>query len=325
MQVIDSLESFRQQYKYCVATIGKYDGMHLGHQLILQRLKEEARIHDLPSVVILSEPQPEEFFAENSFGKPAPVRLNHFLDKVDFLRDFGIDVVYRMTFDHDLSQYSPERFIKEVLIDGLGVKSLVVGDDFRFGKNRQGDFSFLEKAAQQGNFSVHAESACCLGESRISSTEVRKYLLAGDCEKVRSLLGRNYSISGEVIKGKQLGRELGTPTANVKLESVSLPILGVYAVRALVRGQEFKGVANIGFRPTVDEQLTPSLEVFMFDFNDDIYGATLKVFFLKKIRDEKKFSSLEELKKQISIDVSLVRDFFKIETESPNKRVVDVK
>lgn len=308
MQVFDDLASFKKQYQHCVATIGKYDGMHLGHQRILKRVLKEAHRLGLPSLVLLSEPQPEEFFAADK----APVRLNQFQDKVAFLEDFGVDIVYRMNFDYALSQVSARDFIDDILVAGLGVKSLMVGDDFRFGKGREGDFALLAAVGQESGFSVSSEETCCVEGDRISSTLVREELEKGNCEKVKSLLGRYYNIRGEVILGQQLGRQLGTPTANIRIEAHTLPLRGVFAVTASLGKKTMFGVANIGYKPTVAKNLEPSLEVHLFDFDRDIYGEILSVSFVKKIRDEKKFSDLDELKQQIVEDVAQVQQQFLI-------------
>ena len=299
MQVIEHLPSFKEQYQHCVATIGKYDGMHYGHQSILRQVIDESRALGLPSLVILSEPQPEEFFR----GEEAPARLNHFEDKVAFLESFGIDLVYRMNFDYALSQLSAERFISEVLVSGLGVKSLLVGDDFHFGKARQGNFELLESAGESLGFVVSAQEPCCQSGERVSSTLVRTYLELGDCERVKQLLGSYYNISGTVVQGKQLGRELGVPTANIHLGTKPLPLQGVFAVAVVVGGKQLLGVANIGYKPTVDQGKVASLEVHIFDFEKDIYGEHMQVSFLKKIRNEMKFSGLDALKEQIKIDI----------------------
>lgn len=312
MRVIDSLTEFREVYSQCVATIGKYDGMHRGHQRVLQRVLDEARALSLPSVVILSEPQPEEFFRKED----APVRLSHFWDKVDFLRRFGIDAVYRLHFDETLSQLEPEHFITDVLLAGLGVKSLVVGHDFRFGRERRGDLTLLRDYGARHGFTVSAEEAHSQEGEIISSTLVRQSLQEADFARARRLLGRDYSITGEVIKGRQLGRQLGVPTANVRLYAPSLPFTGVYAVEALFREQRFQGVASMGYNPTVNRQRQASLEVHLFDFDGDLYGATLQVTFLKKLRDERKFEDLEELKRHMLRDIEEARDFFRTrETE----------
>ena len=307
MKIFTTLQEAKQEIDSCVATIGKYDGMHLGHQKILDELLLQAKALSLPSVVILSEPQPDEFFAR---GNISP-RLNHFQDKVNFLQHYRIDAVYRLKFDQELSQQTPDYFVTNFLVAGLGMKRLVIGDDFRFGVNRSGSHALLQTMAGELNYEVIAIPPCFNQGERVSSTLVKQYLHAGNCQRVRELLGRPYSISGKIIKGRQLGRLLGAPTANVELLTKSLPMTGVFTVIAKVKELEFKGAANIGYNPTVDDTNTPSLEVHLLDFNDDIYGEIIHVSFIEKIRNEEKFANLEELKKQISLDLEQTRIFFR--------------
>ena len=307
MKVFTNLQEAKQEIDSCVATIGKYDGMHLGHQKILDEVLQQAVALSLPSVVILSEPQPDEFFAR----APVAARLNHFQDKVDFLHHYGIDAVYRLKFDHELSQQAPEDFVSNFLVAGLGMKRLVVGDDFRFGVNRSGNHVLLQTMASELEYEVIAVHPFFNQGERVSSTLVKQYLQSGNCQRVRELLGRSYSIGGKIIKGRQLGRLLGAPTANIELLTQSLPMSGIFIVIAQVNGIQFNGVANIGYNPTVDDSLTPSLEVHLLDFNNDIYGEIMRVSFIEKIRNEEKFSNLDELKKQIALDIEQTRKFFK--------------
>lgn len=304
MEVFDSPEQVRHKLGACVATIGKYDGMHLGHQCILDELRSTAAQLGLPAIVILSEPQPEEFFT----GANAPARLNHFADKVAFLEDYGIDAVYCLRFDQALSQQDAEAFVREFLVAGLAIKGLVVGHDFRFGRNRSGDIALLQRLSLQLGYRMQAVAACCVGEERVSSTLVREYLQAGAFEHVTRLLGRPYSISGKVIRGRQLGRTIGVPTANLQLLAPSLPMTGVYAVRAALPAGVFDGVANLGYKPTVSSERSPSLEVHLFDFDRDIYGQNMRVTFVRKLRDEQKFAGLPELQRQIRQDIIEARE-----------------
>jgi riboflavin kinase / FMN adenylyltransferase len=303
IQVFDSPRALRQALGPCVATIGKYDGMHLGHQHILATLLQQARRLALPAVVVLSEPQPEEFFSPQS----AAPRLNHFLDKVDFLADFGIDAVLRLQFDASISQCPAQTFVREFLLQELGMKALVVGDDFRFGHQRQGDFSLLQQLAGNGEFTALSVAPCSNAGERVSSTLIRHYLYQGECMRAAELLGRPYSIGGKVVLGRQLGRQLGVPTANVEILTPMLPMTGVFAVTATWQENEYKGVANLGYKPTVSDAAVPSLEVHLFEFDRDIYGDRLKVHFHAKIRDEHKFGSLDELKQQIAEDIMTAR------------------
>lgn len=306
MEVFDSPEHVRHKLGACVATIGKYDGMHLGHQRILDELLTTAAEFALPALVILSEPQPEEFFT----GASAPARLNHFHDKVAFLGDYGVDAVYRLHFNQALSQQDAETFVRDFLVSGLGIRGLVVGDDFRFGRNRSGDIGLLQRLGGELDYQMHAVPPCCVAEERVSSTLVRQYLQTGAFGHVARLLGRPYSISGEIVRGRQLGRTIGVPTANLELLTPGLPMTGVYAVQATLPSGTFEGVANLGYKPTVTSARSPSLEVHLFDFDQDVYGECMRVTFLHKLRDEQKFAGLPELQRQIQQDISAARGCF---------------
>lgn len=306
MQVINSAEEFRALHEASVATIGKYDGLHLGHQGILRELKTEAARLGLPSVVVLSEPQPEEFF----LGVEAPARLTPFEDKVRLLERFGIDIVYKLGFDETVSQMSAESFIRNILIDGLNVKSIVVGHDFAFGHQRSGNVELLAGTGEKAGFNVREIPPFSLDQERISSTLVRDLLAAGDCQKVHRVLGRAYSISGTVVEGKKLGRQLGFPTANIALADGKLALRGVFAVRIDAGDKIYRGVANIGYRPTVDDTPVAHLEVYLFHFHGNLYGETINVSFLKKIRDEQKFPDINALKAGIDQDVATAKAWF---------------
>ncbi|MGV3591013.1 MAG: bifunctional riboflavin kinase/FAD synthetase [Gammaproteobacteria bacterium] len=306
MKILDSLSAARRWSPHCVATIGKYDGMHLGHQRILDAVLAEAARRALPSLVILSEPQPEEFFA----GTEAPPRLNHFQDKVDFLDAYGIDAVYRMRFDEALSQQPAEAFVRDFLVAGLGLSGLVIGDDFHFGRNRGGDITLLRGLGGELGFDVSSVAPCIDGGERVSSTLVRQCLMSGDCTRAARLLGRPYSISGTVIEGRKLGRMIGVPTANLELLTPRLPMTGVFAVKVSLPGNELEGVANLGFKPTVDATMKPSLEVHVLDFKGDLYGDRIRVHFLRKLRDEQKFAGLPQLQEQIRHDIEQARECF---------------
>lgn len=303
MSVYSDFQAFQSVHEDCVATIGKYDGLHTGHQHVLDTLCRMAKSKGLPSVVILSEPHPEEFF---SGGKAAP-RLTQFQDKVDYLLDYGVDAVFMMRFDKSLCELSAENFIRQYLVEGLGVSALIVGDDFRFGKNRKGDFRLLKVQGEEHGFEVIREIPFKQDGHRVSSTLVRSHLEKGECEKVRSLLGRYYSIGGIVEEGKKLGRELGTPTANIALSVNTLPVHGIFSVLVEHKGEILKGVASVGFNPTVEERTTPKLEVHIFDFDENIYGEHLVVSFINKLRDEIAFPDLDALKQQMNIDIEQAR------------------
>ncbi len=303
MSIFREFSSFKAEYDACVATIGKYDGLHLGHQHVVESLRAIAKARNLPSVVILSEPHPEEYFA----GDKAPPRLSRFQDKVDFLLSNGVDAIYKMTFDKALCELSALDFIQQFLVDGLHVSTLIVGDDFRFGHKRSGDFSLLQEKGLELGFEVLREEPCLVEGERVSSTLVRQALMQGDFEAVRNYLGRNYVITGKVEEGKKLGRELGIPTANLMLESSKLPLHGIFSVKVQHGDRTLLGVASVGYNPTVENIDIPKLEVFLFDFDEDIYGETLHVEFVQKLRDEKTFDNLDALKTQMEKDIEEAR------------------
>ncbi len=297
----------RPEHRGSVATIGTFDGVHLGHQAIIQQVNEQAQKLGLPSVAIIFEPQPHEFFA----GDQAPARLMRFREKVTALLAAGIDRVLCLPFNTSLRSLSGTEFIDLVLVQGLGIRYLVVGDDFRFGCDRSGDYALLKAAGKTQGFEVRDTHTFEMDGERVSSTRVRAELEAGHFDSANRLLGAPYTISGRVVFGQQLGRELGAPTANVLLRRYRSPLSGVFAVRAhLNDGSAINGVANVGVRPTVDGGGKPILEVHLFDFNQNIYGQTIAVEFCRKLRQEKKFDSLEQLKTQIQADIVEAKHFF---------------
>jgi riboflavin kinase/FMN adenylyltransferase len=289
-----------------VATIGNFDGVHLGHQAVLKQTCDKAREMGLPVTVITFEPQPQEYFRPEQ----APPRLTRLREKIVALRPHAVDRLLCLDFNHHLANLSAEEFIDKILVDGLGVQYLVVGDDFRFGKDRQGDFEMLVSAGKKHGFEVANTHSFTLGNERVSSTLIRQALAQGDLTRVEQLLGRPYSMCGRVAHGDKRGRTIGFPTANIYLHRKNTPILGVYAVQMKdVEQYPVNGVANIGTRPTVCGTRT-LLEVHLFDFNKDIYGAHIEVMFIEKIRDEKRFESFDALKQQIQRDAQQARAIF---------------
>jgi riboflavin kinase/FMN adenylyltransferase len=303
MQLVRGLHNLRPQHRGCVATIGNFDGVHRGHQAILARLRERADELGLPSCVVIFEPQPREFFAPDT----APARLARLRDKLDLLAGEGVDLVLCLAFNQRFSRLSAAEFVDTVLIDGLGVKHLEVGDDFRFGCDRIGDFDFLQKVGALKGFTVEAAQTVEIDGFRVSSTKVRTALAAADFALAEHLLGRPFEISGRVLHGQKLARQLGTPTANVQLKRRRVPLTGVYLVSAQIDGKVWPGVANIGVRPSVAGDGRPHLEIHLLDFTGDIYGRRLTVVFHQKLRDEQRFASLEALKTAIDADVAAAR------------------
>lgn len=303
MQLVRGLHNLRPQHRGCAATIGNFDGVHRGHQAILARLRERARELGVPSCVVIFEPQPREYFSPQT----APARLARLRDKVQLLADEQVDLVLCLAFNKRLSQLSASEFVDTILIDGLGVKHLEVGDDFRFGCDRAGDFDFLTQAGSLQGFTVEAARTVELDGQRVSSTQVRKALAAADFERAEQLLGRPFCIEGRVLHGQKLARQLGWPTANVQLKRRRVPLTGVYLVSVDIDGKTWPGVANIGVRPTVAGDGSAHLEVHLLDFAGDLYGRHLTVAFHHKLRDEQRFASLEALKSAIDADVAAAR------------------
>ena len=288
-------------------TIGNFDGVHRGHQAMLMRLLDAAQRRGLTSCVMTFEPHPREFFAPDQ----APTRLTSLREKLELLRAAGVDRVQICRFNYDFAKTTPEDFIVRILQRGLGARWIQVGDDFRFGARRAGDFSMLKAAEARCNFEVHAMPSVMIDGTRASSSAVRAALAEGRMEHANHLLGRAYSISGRVVHGDGFGRKLGCPTANVQMKHNRPPLGGIFAVEVHGLGERpLPGVASLGVRPTVAREPRPCLEVHLFDFARDIYGTHLKVDFLHKFRDEEKYADVEALKRQIFIDIDNARQFF---------------
>ncbi len=306
MELIRGLQNIRPGHKGCVATIGNFDGVHLGHQAVLGQLAEKSAELCLPAALITFEPQPMEYFAPQK----VPARLTRFREKILALRRYSVDRVLCLSFNRRLAELSAEDFIQQLLVEKLGVKYLVVGDDFRFGKNRSGTFDTLVEAGRQHGFQVVSMHTFEIDGERVSSTRIRAALQAGDMAEAEKLLGREYRMSGRVAHGEKLGRELGFPTANIHLHRHASAVQGIFVVEVFGLDREpVPGVASVGTRPTVNETKA-LLEVYLLDFDEDIYGRHIQVSFLKKLRDEEKFDSLEELTQQIQKDVEQAQAYF---------------
>ncbi|MGQ4879116.1 bifunctional riboflavin kinase/FAD synthetase [Billgrantia sp. LNSP4103-1] len=309
MEVIRGLHNLRDEHRGCVATIGNFDGVHRGHQAILDQCREQASKLRLPVTVVVFEPQPREFFA----GDQAPPRLTRLREKVRLLGESGVDYVLCLPFNDRLRSLTAVEFIDLVLVEGLGVRHLVVGDDFRFGCDRSGDFNLLAREGEQRGregFSVEHTRTFSLDDERVSSTRVRTLLASGNFAQAARMLGRPYRLNGRVVADQKLGRTIGVPTANLPLPRLPLALRGVYAVvTELPDGQRFTGVANIGWRPTVGSD-RPVLEVHLFDFDGDLYGQRLTVFPCARLRGEVKFDDFTALTQQIAADQARARRYF---------------
>jgi len=292
----------------CVLTIGNFDGLHRGHQALLERLTAKARSLGLPAAVMTFEPHPRELFTPDQ----APARLTSLREKLQLLERCGVDRVFVCHFNARLAALEAETFVERILVRGLAVRHLFVGDDFLFGKGRRGDFALLQRAGQQYDFTVEAMHTIDWEGERVSSSFVREVLAEGDLEHAARLLGRPYCIAGRVVHGDKIGRQLGYPTANVQLKRKRLPLSGVFAVNVVgIDERPLPGAASLGVRPTIGDGLKPSLEVYLLDFQRNIYGAHVSVNFLHKLRDEARFDSLEALKAHIARDVADIRNYFK--------------
>jgi riboflavin kinase/FMN adenylyltransferase len=294
-----------------VVTIGNFDGVHLGHQALLKKTTERARELNTTSLVIIFEPQPFEFFARE---KTAP-RLTRWREKFCLLADYGVDAVLVIRFNKQFASLTPDQFVQQILKDALQAKHVIVGDDFQFGRGREGDFNFLQTAGTRAGFSVENMPSVMLDGERVSSTRVRKALADSQHELVERLLGRPYAMKGRVVYGDKRGRAMGFPTANIYLHRSVTPVQGVYVVRMHgVNGKSLPGVANVGIRPTIGGTRS-LLEVHLFDFEREIYGQHVKVEFCTKLRDEQRYPSLDLLIEQIFKDAKQARNYFETRGE----------
>lgn len=293
-------ESFRDG---TVVTIGAYDGLHLGHQRLLSRVAEESARRKLPSVVMSFEPTPKEFFAS---GTP-PARLMRFREKFEALADVGVDVFFCQPFNQRMRNLTADTFIRQLLVHALNVRHLVVGDDFQFAARRAGTVEMLSRFGALLRFDVERVESVVVDGQRVSSTAIREALERGDLDLARRLLGRDYRMSGRVIRGERLGRRLGYPTANVELNRRLSPVLGIFAVRVSGLGPKpLDAVASVGTRPTF-AGTKPLLEVHLFDFERDIYGETIHVDFVARLRSEEKFDDVKKLVEQMHRDSATAR------------------
>ncbi|NIG62810.1 MAG: bifunctional riboflavin kinase/FAD synthetase [Serratia symbiotica] len=306
MQLIRGIHNIHVRHHGCVLTIGNFDGIHRGHQAVLEQLKQEGQRLVLPVMVIIFEPQPLEMFATDQ----APARLTLLRDKAKYLAQAGVDYLLCVKFNPHFAANTAQAFISELLVEKLGVKLMIIGDDFHFGADCQGDFTLLQQAGKEYGFEVVSTSTFREGGQRISSTAIRHALDDDALPLAENLLGHPYSISGRVVYGDELGRTIGFPTANLPLKRLVAPVKGVYAVEVYGLGPDpLPGVANIGTRPTLDG-VCQQLEVHLLDVKTDLYGRHIDVVLRMKMRNEQRFDSLDALKQQIADDVLTARKFF---------------
>ena len=306
MEVVRGLYNIKDSHFGSVITIGNFDGVHLGHQAIIRQLKAKAEHHKLPCTVMTFEPHPEEFFSRAHDG----TRLTPFREKLELLKHYRVDRVVCLHFNQKLADLTADQFIESILVKGLGCKHVVIGDDFRFGKGRQGDFQHLVEAGRKLDFDVENTATLTMEEERISSTRIREALNLSKLKLAEKLLGHPYLISGVVQHGDKRGRTIGFPTANIGLKQQIAPPNGVYAVRISGLDKDYIGVANIGQRPTVDGSKY-LLEVHIFNFNQDIYRKKVKIHLIEFIRPEQKFDGLDALTTQIHKDCETAKSILK--------------
>ena len=306
MEIINGLHNLRSRHRGCVLTIGNFDGVHRGHRQLIDELCEKAKALSVPSMLMTFEPQPREYFA----GTKLPARLTRFREKVYLLDQTPLDRLLCLPFNDRTANIEADWFAKDFVVDQVGAKHLVIGDDFRFGRGREGNFALFERYGQIHGYSVSAMSTLLQGEARISSTLIRENLAAGDFTAATNLLGHEYFIMGRVVYGRQLGRQLNVPTANIRLQRYRAALEGVYCVTVEgIAGAVRRGIANIGVRPTVDGK-EPLLEVHVFDYIGNLYGDLIKVTFKQKLREEQTFDSIDALKTQINQDIEQARHYF---------------
>jgi len=300
-----------------VATIGNFDGVHLGHQAVLSQLKSNAARLGLPALAMIFEPHPREFFE----GNDAPARLMSLRDKVETMWALGVDRVLCLQFNSRLRSMTARQFVEDVLVERLDIRCLIVGDDFRFGCDRSGNVEMLQSAGQRHGFEVLDADTYEYQNARVSSTRIRKALAEGEFELAQTLLSRPYSISGKVIHGRKLGRQLDMPTANISLQGMKPPVQGVYVARLSVSGTISEAllpaVVNVGAKPTVAGDIMPLLEAHVLNWSGDLYGKRVHVEFLEKIRDEQRFSGKEALQQQLFRDRDYACSYFAQEGAQP--------
>ena len=306
MEFIRGAHNITSAHHGCVASVGNYDGLHPGHRQVIRSLAEKGRELGLPVTIVSFEPHPMEFFVPDA----APARLMTVRQKLEGLNRLNVDRFLCLTFDHKLANTEPEAFIEDLLINKLGVRYIVVGDDFRFGRNRRGDFEMLKRTGRLRGMEVMRTESFMVGDERVSSSRIRECLASGNLELANRLLGEEYSLSGKVVRGDGNGRKWGFATANIQVKIQKPALQGIFVVRANVGSEkDLPGVASFGTRPTVDGSKFV-LEVHLLDYDKDIYGERMQVKFLHKLRDEERFTSIETMCEQIQRDILRTREYF---------------
>lgn len=306
VRLLRDINNIPTNFPGCVATMGNFDGVHIGHQQLIRQVTSIAKQQGLPSLVILFEPQSNEFFSPQ-----VPPRLMRLREKVMALDGLMVDYVLCIRFNQEFASLSAEAFVQDILVHKLKLHTIVVGDDVRFGAKRRGDLPLLQQLGAEHDFSVYAMDTFLFAGERVSSSRVRQALRSADLDTAQALLGRRYGISGRVAHGAKRGRVLGFPTANIFPHRKASPVEGIFVVDTYgLRSGPVHGVADVGNRPTVTGDGRTLLEVHLFDFNETIYGKHIYVEFLHKLRDEQRYPSLELLQQQMLQDAKDARAYF---------------
>ncbi|NQT78844.1 MAG: bifunctional riboflavin kinase/FAD synthetase [Candidatus Aminicenantes bacterium] len=305
MEVINGFEKLPQISNFSIITIGNFDGIHLGHQKILHFLAEKAKKHSLLSLILTFSPHPEKIL-----GKKRTKMIQTLDQRIKELNKYNIKACLIVPFDDNFSSLSSQDFIQQIVLNTLKAKMVIVGENFHFGKNREGDISQLHRLASQFNFQVFSIPSVTIEGKTVSSSLVRSFLREGKIEKVYTLLGRSFEIEGKVIRGKSRGKALGFPTANIETENEIVPP-GVFITTAWLKSKKFLSLTNVGTRPTFNQQET-NIESYIINFNKNLYGEKIRINFIKKIRDEIKFKTSEDLSRQIKKDLETTKLYFKL-------------
>ena len=307
MIIFKNINKFPQKVKNPVVAIGVFDGLHLGHQALMKEAIRKAKLLRGTSIAMTFYPHPIHVLYSQAHV-PLIVSLSH---RLKIIEELGVDISVVIPFTKQFSKLTPEKFVKRYLVDNIGVKAIVIGEDFRFGQGRSGNWEFFKKLGKKYNFKVNVIRSVVKGGEVIGSTRIRKLIAAGKLTLASQLLGRRVSLLGKVVKGEQRGKSLGFPTANLNLFNEVIPPHGVYLVRIQIQDKIYNGIANIGRRPSFnDKNAKTNLEIHIFDFNKNIYGQDILVEYVKKIRNEKKFSSKEQLIQQIIRDEKKAKEIF---------------
>jgi riboflavin kinase/FMN adenylyltransferase len=303
MDVIKYDDSLDLYIKNSIVSIGNYDGVHLGHQHILRELKKKSLANDSMSIVLTFEPHPKKFFSKDG----DPFLLSTFDEKVNIIKSFGIDYLIYFEFNKEFASITADEFVRDILVKKFKADEIIVGYNFHFGKGRTGDPDFLRELGAEIGFGVTIVEPKKAGDEPISSSNIRTLIALGDVKKAAHFLGRNYSLTGKVIKGKDVGKDIGFPTVNIEVQGKLVPSDGVYSLFVTAAGKKLNGVANLGYQPTFGDNMH-SIEAHILDFHEDMYDEVVTFEFVEKLRDEKKFSGAKELADQIRKDIEKAKE-----------------